>query len=229
MQPYFFPYLGYFDLINYSDKWIVFDTVQYIRHGWINRNRILYPQKQWCYITIPVKKHSRNTLIKDIEVTENTDWRNKILAQLQHYKKKAPYCYKIYQLVEESLQIKEQKISHLNAKILEKVCQYIEIPFSYQHISEMNLELVDINNPGDWALQISKTLQATEYVNPPRGEDIFNKSDFNTSGIELTIRQLPQFEYDCKDYDFTANLSIIDVLMWNTPAEVKNYLDNKLA
>ena len=69
MQPYFFPYLGYFDLINRTDRWIVFDTAQYIRHGWVNRNRILHSDSEWQYILVPLKKHSRKAAIKDIAVT----------------------------------------------------------------------------------------------------------------------------------------------------------------
>ncbi len=229
MQPYFFPYLGYFDLINYSDKWIVFDTVQYMKGGWVNRNRILFPQKQYGYITIPVKKHKLNIAIKDIEISKNFKWCNNILAQLKHYKRKAPYFDDVYQLVEKSLEIEEYSLSRLNVKILEKVCQFIEIPFSYDYFSEMNLELGAINEAEDWALQISKVLKATEYVNAPGGIAIYNPLNFDTAGINLTIRQLPEFEYICKGYDFLPHLSIIDVLMWNKPADVKNYLDNKLA
>jgi len=82
MQPYFIPYLGYFDLINRTDCWVVFDTVQYIRHGWVNRNRILHSDSGWQYIMVPLKKHSRKAAIKDIEIAANIDWKNRILAQL---------------------------------------------------------------------------------------------------------------------------------------------------
>ena len=84
MQPYFFPYLGYFDLINRCDKWIVFDTPQYIRHGWINRNRILHPQQGWQYIIVPVKKHKRDTPINQIEIVPPALWSPRILGQLMH-------------------------------------------------------------------------------------------------------------------------------------------------
>ena len=86
MQPYFFPYLGYFGLINHTEKFILFDTVQFIRHGWIERNRILKPMEDWQYIAVPLKKHSQKTLIKDIEINNSIDWKNKIFAQLTHYK-----------------------------------------------------------------------------------------------------------------------------------------------
>ena len=110
MQPYFFPYLGYFDLINISDQWIVFDTVQYMRQGWINRNRILHPKEGWQYIIVPRKKHRRQTAIKDVEVSADPEWRRRILAQIQHYQKGAPCYEETYQLVEEG-----DKISVINS------------------------------------------------------------------------------------------------------------------
>ena len=91
MQPYFFPYIGYFSLIKHTDDFILLDTVQFIRHGWIERNRILKPSDGWQYIMVPLKKHSRETLIKNIEINNEQQWKEKILAQLQHYKKQAPY------------------------------------------------------------------------------------------------------------------------------------------
>ena len=87
MQPYFFPYLGYFHLINSVDEWIIFDTPQYIRHGWVNRNRILHPKSGWLYITVPLVKHPQNTPINEIKIANQKDWKRLILAQLNHYKK----------------------------------------------------------------------------------------------------------------------------------------------
>ena len=148
MQPYFFPYLGYFDLINYSNRWIIFDTVQYIRHGWINRNRILKPGEDWQYISVPLVKHQREILIKDVEISANRDWKTRVPAQLQHYKKKAPYFFKTYQLVEECLAVEERSISRLNTAILEKVCHHLGILFEYEYFSKMILELKSVK--GAW-------------------------------------------------------------------------------
>ena len=77
MQPYFFPYLGYFDLIHSVDQWIVFDSVQYIRQGWMHRNRILHPQSGWQYITVPIAKHSRRRRLT--EFNWQSHWRGKIV------------------------------------------------------------------------------------------------------------------------------------------------------
>ena len=225
MQPYFFPYIGYFDLINSVDKWIVFDTAQYIRHGWINRNRILHPQDGWQYIIVPLKKHSRSISIKDVEINNNQDWKQRIIGQLQHYKKNAPYFKNTLALLDECLASEEKYISRLNVLILEKTCALLDIRFDYSYFSEMDLKLDSIEKPGDWALRISQALGAVEYVNPPGGVDIFDRKRFTNSGIKLTIRTLPTFEYSCYGYDFIPNLSIVDILMWNEPDKIKKFLD----
>jgi len=225
MQPYFFPYLGYFDIINCVDKWIVFDTVQYIKGGWINRNRILHPKESWQYITVPVKKYSSNTAIKDVKIADEQNWKRRIIRQLQHYNKKAPHSYKTLALVEDCLALEESSISRLNAFILDKVCARLGIDFDYSFFSEMNLELDIVEGPGDWALRICEATGAEEYVNPPGGVDLFDEPKFRDRNIKLTIRNLPTFEYSCGKYEFIPNLSIIDLLMWNEPEAIKQHLD----
>ncbi|MCZ7574941.1 MAG: WbqC family protein [Ardenticatenaceae bacterium] len=224
MQPYFFPYLGYFDLINYVDKWIVFDTVQYIRHGWINRNRILHPQEGWLYIVVPVKP-SRDSYIRNVTVDNGHDWKQRIIGQLGHYKRKAPYFHETVALVRECLDPEETSISRLNTNALSKVCERLGIGFDYRVLSEMDIELGPVEGPGDWALRISEALGAEEYVNPPGGVDIFDEAMFAASNIKLTFRRLPPLEYTCRGYEFIPNLSIIDLLMWNKPEFIKGYLD----
>jgi hypothetical protein len=227
MQPYFFPYLGYFDLINCTDHWIVFDTAQYIRHGWVNRNRILHPTKGWQYIIVPLQKHALRTSIEEVCISEASQWRTKIIGQLAHYQKRAPYFRQVMGLVEECLEQKENRLSMLNVKILERVCDYLDLKFSYQFFSEMKLDLPTVNAPGDWALHISQALGASEYVNPPGGENILDRQAFASAGIQLTIRDFPPMVYSCRGYEYEPNLSIIDALMWNTPEDIKAYLDNK--
>ena len=225
MQPYFFPYLGYFDLIHYSTRWVVFDTVQYIRHGWVNRNRILHPEKGWQYITVPLAKHSRETLIQDVRVSNDDSWRGRILGQLQHYRKKAPFYHDVYELVQECLSIPERSLSRLNVLIIERLCSFLGIRFDYAFFSDMELALGPVTEPGDWALRISEELGAEEYVNPPGGEHLFDKSKFAESGILLTIREFPIFYYNCNGYLFEPHLSLIDGLMWNPAATVTQFFE----
>jgi len=226
MQPYFFPYLGYFDLINQTEQWVVFDTVQYIRHGWVNRNRILHPSRGWQYVTVPLKKHSRSASVSETEIVDDSGkWRQKIIGQLQHYRKRAPFFRETMALVKEGLSSESTSIARLNVNSLGLVCDYLGIEFRYQYFSDMHLDLGPIEGPGDWALRISQAMGASEYVNPPGGADLFDPDAFQAAGIKLTIRRLPPLEYQCGRYEFIPNLSIIDVLMWNAPEKVKEHLE----
>jgi hypothetical protein len=194
----------------------------------VNRNRILHPKHGWQYIVVPLKKHSRNAIIRDIVISEDPKWHQRILGQNQHYKKKAPYFRETYRLIEECLTVEEHSISRLNVAILEKICRHLEIRFEYEYFSEMQLKLEAVGEPGDWALRISEMLRAKEYVNPPGAAAIFDSSKFEALGIKLTIRNRLPLEYACPGYEFVSGLSIIDVLMWNSANEVKEYLGKKI-
>lgn len=226
MQPYFFPYLGYFDLIYQTDQWVVFDSVQYIRRGWVNRNRVLHQNQGWQYVTVPVEKHARQTVIRDIKIAaDGGKWRGKLLGQLRHYKRHAPFFKETFALVEEGIFSENSSLSRLNANCLRLVCEYLEIDFNCQILSEMHLALGPINEPDDWALRISEALRAAEYINPPGGVQIYQPEKYHAAGVKLTIRQLPPLEYSCGRYEFIPNLSIIDVLMWNAPEKIRQHLE----
>ena len=120
MQPYFLPYQGYFSLIKEVDLFILLDDVQFIRHGWIERNRILKPQESWQYIKVPLVKHPRETKIKDIKISYNEDWRKKMLAQIGHYKKRAPFYREGSELLTRILEFEFSSISELNFHSLAK-------------------------------------------------------------------------------------------------------------
>ncbi len=225
MQPYFFPYLGYFDLIHSTDRWIVFDTVQYIRKGWINRNRILHPTKGWQYITIPIKYAPQSTPIREIQTTDPQLWQTKILGQLAHYRKTAPFYEKTIDFVKSCFDTDQVLLANLNTYILSLICRYLNLNFDYSLFSNMNLVLNPVDGPGDWALRMCESIGATEYINPPGGTSIFDSQRFTEAGINLRIQKPIEFVYSCNGYSFEPNLSIIDILMWNTPEEIKKYLE----
>ena len=224
MQPYFFPYLGYFELIQRTDQWIVFDTAQYIRHGWVNRNRILHPKTGSQYIKVPIKHCAREAPIGQIEIADRQQLQPRILGQIEHYKKRAPFYQETAALVELCLAGEETSLSRLNVSILAQVCRHLDIPFQYRIFSEMQLPLGPVDGPGDWALRISEALGADEYVNPPGGVDLFDPNKFAGCGIRLTLQKLIDFSYECRGYEFVPYLSIIDVLMWNPRERIKEFL-----
>jgi len=227
MQPYFFPYIGYFSLIKHTDKFILFDSVQYIRHGWIERNRILKQNEGWQYIQVPIiKKNGRNTLIKDIEINNNENWQSKILAQLQHYKKKAPNYFKIVSLLNAIFAQKYEDIVTLNKISLEKTLQYLGIDKELKIFSKMNLQIEKVNAPDEWALNICKSIEgADEYWNPPGGQKFFDKQKYDKSRINLKFQNVCITEYDQFRNTFEGGLSILDVMMFNSVDEINEMLD----
>jgi hypothetical protein len=225
MQPYFFPYLGYYALIQSADKWIVFDEVQFIRHGWIERNRILKPNSGWQYISAPLEKHSRSTLIKDIKIKNTEDWKARIFNQLEHYKKKAPYYRQVLDFLNQAFLFHTEYISLLNAHLLNESCNYLSIPFHYEIYSGMNTRIDPINEPGDWALNISKAIGASCYINPIGGIALFNKKKFDKKGIDLKFLKFNLIEYNQHRSVFEPGLSIIDVMMFNSPGVIREILN----
>lgn len=221
MQPYFAPYLGYFDLIRRSDEWVVFDVVQYIRHGWINRNRILHPTEGWQYVVVPLRKHHQTTVIAEIQPAEGRVWRDRILGQLQHYRRRAPHFDFVEEMMREVLGHSHASLVHLNVDLLQAVCDRLGLRFAPRILSEMKLGLPSVHEPGQWALEIASALKADAYINPPGGAELFDRRAFDARGITLIIQNKLCFSYETPGYVPTADLSIIDVMMWNTPEQIR--------
>lgn len=226
MQPYFFPYLGYFSLIKVADEFILFDTPQYIRHGWIERNRILKLNGEPLYIKVPLHKHKRETAIKEIVINNNVKWQNKIKAQLQTYKKKAPYYQQVIALLDTIFEKEYTSIVDLNFNILEIICDFLEIKTPIKIWSKMDVEIDDVHAPDEWALNICKSLKADSYFNPVGGIDFFDRRKYINSGIEINFLQYKPEYYDQLGQEFVANLYILDVLMFNTKEEIQKMLQD---
>lgn len=225
MQPYFFPYIGYFSLINSTDFWVVFDTPQFIRHGWIERNRILKPGGADQYIKVPLIKASRNTSIQDMRINNTSSWEEKIYAQLTLYKKKAPFYKGVLDLLKEVLSYQGDSIVELNINGLKAVCKYLNIPFNYSIYSHLDLD-IQVDSPDEWALEIAKHYKATTYINPENGMSFFDSQKYKDANVELLFQKMRLCEYKQIEGTFIPGLSIIDVMMFNSPAEIKTMLTN---
>ncbi|WP_428077377.1 WbqC family protein [Candidatus Avelusimicrobium alvi] len=227
MQPYFFPYLGYISLIKHTNQFILFDSVQFIKHGWIERNRILKQGGGWTYIAIPLEKHPRETLIKDIRIRKEP-WQEKLIAQLTFYKRRAPYYAQTIDVVKEAIALDTDSITLLNYNVLKTICKYLSIPFNCQIFSKMNLQIETPHAPDEWALNICKVINGTtEYWNPPGGISFFDRKKYECSQIKLVFQQvelLPYSQYGLSP-SFEAGLSIVDVMMFNSPQTICSMLD----
>ena len=221
MQPYFFPYFGYFDHISRCDTWVVFDLTQYTPKSWMTRNRIQHPNQGWQYIVCEVHG-SQNIPISSVSLCDRMKTRNKVLGQLNHYKKYAPYHKQVVHIVESAFDAaRSDFLTDINVSGLSAVYDYLSFPFSPIIASEAGFTLPEITHPGQWALEICTLLGAETYLNTPGGRGLFRPEEFAQRGIRLGFTGIPRFVYDCKPYAYEPYLSILDVLMWNSPEEVR--------
>lgn len=227
MQPYFFSYIGYFQLIQAVDRWIAFDDIQFIDKGWVNRNRILHPEpaKEWQFITLPLAKRGQFDKICDIRIKSGIDWRAQILGKLTAYKKKAPYYKQTTDFVHRCFDTDEENLAKFVIKTLKMTAEYLGIQTPIEVQSEMDLQLGNIEHPGQWALRISEAVGASEYINPIGGIEIFRQEEFENAGVKLSFLQSMPAPYSQRRDGFISGLSIIDVMMFNSPAAVRELLD----
>ena len=228
MQPYLFPYIGYWQLIANTDEFIFFDVVQYNKRSWMNRNRIIHPDKpdDFQYISVPIKKHEKGTLIKDVRINNNENWKEKIFGQLTVYKKlNAPYYDDVKKLIEKIFTGNHESFLNLSVVSMIQICEYLDIDFKYQIASDINFNRSIIENSGDWALSISKELKATNYINPYGGYKIFDEEKYiqNSININFLKSKLTPYTQSFRK-NFMSGLSIIDILMFNDNNKIKDML-----
>ena len=205
MQPYFFPYLGYFQLIHAADVFVIFDDVNYINKGWINRNNILVNGKT-NLITLPLKEANQEKLLKTIEFNY----------------KKAPFFELIHPIITDIMTSKLDNISAFNLNAITTICNYLDISSKIIPSSVIynNADLKAQNR----ILDICKQEKATQYINPIGGIEIYTKELFENAGIELNFIKTNFIEYKQFKNEFIPGLSIIDVLMFNSKEKTKEML-----
>ena len=230
MQPYFFPYIGYWQLIHAVDTFVLFDDIQFIRHGWINRNRVLKHGGGWQYITVPLRKHSRKELIKNIYSSPEKDWKTNILMQLAHYnyryKNRAPFYETVIELLKSIFsKMSSENLTRINELIIKEICGYLDITTELLVSSDQKFNYEDVQDAGEWALRIAEQVTAQEYINPINGSDLFDPAKFLSSQIKLSFLMSDEISY-AQGQVFEPCLSIVDVLMFNGKAGTQNFLNN---
>lgn len=221
MQPYFLPYIGYFQLINHADKFVILDDVQYIKSGWINRNYILQIDKPLLF-TVPVSKLSSKSLISDTTVMTGTGRITKFLKSVHLNYYKAPYFENVFSILTKIFETKHKNISHLNYFAINEVMKYLKIETEIVRSSSVyeNRQL-----KGEIRIiDICKKENAAEYINLSGGQELYSKKNFRENGINLKFIKSKEIKYRQFKENFTAPLSVIDNLMFNSPEEVKKSL-----
>lgn len=218
MQPYIFPYIGYFQMIKAVDKFVFYDDVNYIKQGWINRNRILNNNSDFLFV-VPIEKISSFTLINETKIKQNLyqNWVQKFLKTIQLNYRKAPYFESVFELIQPILNQDKKTISELAILSITEISKFLniktEIIISSEKYKNSGLErqarLIDI----------CKQEESTHYINALGGQELYQKEDFKKEGIRLDFIQPLPIEYSQFHHKFVPWLSIIDVLMFNSLEE----------
>lgn len=222
MQPYVFPYIGYFQLINTVDKFVVYDDVAFINKGWINRNNILMGGKATMF-TIPLIGASQNRLIREIEIDNLAIWGKKILKTIEQSYKKAPFYQESFAIIESVFTSTPANIAELALSSLKETCKYIKINTEIVKSSTIynNQDLKAQNRILDICLQE----KAVHYINPIGGMGIYDKQLFADNRILLNFIKSKPVIYKQFGQEFTTWLSMIDVLMFCSVEEIHEHLN----
>ena len=220
MQPYFFPYLGYFQLIHAVDKCILYDNVNYIKKGWVNRNRLLEMNKTPVYIYLPLKQSSSNKLIKEIEIDNTKPWKTTFLKIIEHNYKRSNFFEEVYPIIKDIIMFDEANLSRFNYNLLKTICTELKIEmrlyFKSEEYEQIEMEICNEDKfyrMHSRIIEICKYEKAETYVNPIGGQELYNKKYFGSYGIELLFLNTQEYHYEQNSREYFDHLSIIDVLM----------------
>ncbi|MDO6758739.1 WbqC family protein [Tamlana sp. 2_MG-2023] len=223
MQPYFFPYIGYFQLINTVDKFVFYDDVNFIKGGFVNRNSILLGNKS-LRINVMLKKASSFKKINEITINNQINWQKKLLKQISQSYSKAPQFDVIYNLIEKIILNKEECLSGFLKQGIVQVCNYLDIETEIINSSKIyeNKELKGKERIFD----ICKQERSSHYFNAIGGIALYDKQEFLNESIKLDFLKTGEIKYAQFANTFVPNLSIIDVLMFNSKVDVQKMLLN---
>jgi hypothetical protein len=225
MQPYLFPYIGYWQLISAVDKFVVYDNIQFSKKGWFHRNNILLNGKKTLF-TIPLKKDSDYLDVAQRELSEVSEKQiKKILAQIENGYRKAPYFHEVFPLIQEIFEYEEKNLFAYIYNSIVKVKAYLEIDTQIIVSSTVDVDHHDLKAE-EKVLAIIKALHADHYINAIGGQELYDKQRFSDAGIKLDFINTETIEYKQFDNAFVPNLSIIDILMFNAKDKVKEMLDS---
>ena len=224
VQPYSFPYIGYFQLIKAVDVFVFYDDVHFIKTGWINRNNILVNGNSSLF-TIPLVKPSQNSLINEIGLSIDDKWRSTFYKKLSHSYGKAPYFREVMALIQPLLDMEYNNIAQLAIESVMSISNYLGLNTEFKVSSEHFNESRGMDR-ADRLIEITKSLRGDIYVNPTGGNDLYSQAYFKSKSIELKFIEGDSFVYQQFNGSFIDRLSIIDTLMFNTKSFVLEMLGN---
>lgn len=231
MQPYFFPYIGYYQVIEAVDKYVLYDNLSFSKETWINRNRLLAKNGSPFYMVVPIVGKRSAHQIRDVRIADQKPWRRKLLASLHYHYKKAPFFDETYSIVERTIHLPTDSLAELNAHSIISIAGHLDIPTtitsSSHEYDDLEDKLADESNyvtlfPHFTSMPIRKVLRilevcriekATQFVNAPGGQTLYSRAEFAAQGVDLKFVNPLEYVYQQHGTAFFRDLSIVDVLM----------------
>ncbi len=222
MQPYIFPYIGYFQLINAVDCFVFLDDAQFIKRGWINRNRILVNGESYLF-TVPLENVTQNRLINETQLHNIEKWKRKFFRTIEHAYKNAPQFNEVYEIIKNTFSKDHDTVSSLAIESIKLVSSYLNLTTTFKRssVSHTNKQL----KGADRIINICETEGASTYINPKGGIELYSKTVFDNKGIALYFLDSHEFNYNQSASSFAPNLSIIDVLMYNDRETIERQMN----
>lgn len=221
MQPYFLPYIGYFQIVAAVDIFVFYDDVNFIKGGWINRNKIIINDEP-NFITVPVQNASSNKLIRDTYVKKNQRQFLLLEKKIEQRYKKAPYFASVFPLIQNILKGEFMTISELSISSIKTISNYLCIPTEFVISSEKFSDTKDFRRSERLA-KICQELSAITYINAIGGRHLYDKNEFEERGIKLQFLK-PEGFNDHNLQSSMYNMSILHILMYKSIREVKELL-----
>ncbi len=222
MQPYFLPYLGYFQLMNACDVFVIYDNIKFTKKGWIHRNRMLLNGRDQLF-SLPLKSDSDFLNIDKRAISDDFDKeRNKILGQIRSSYGKAPYFSQVYPLVENIFNSLEKNLFQFIFSSITSVSKYLSI--NTPVIVSSNVDIDHTLKGKDKVMELCRKTGGNTYINPIGGLELYDKEEFKAHGIDLYFHKMRPITYPQNGNAFVPYLSILDVLMFNDVATIQKYL-----
>ena len=224
MQPYFLPYIGYFQLIDAVDKFVLYDNIEYTKKGWINRNYILVNGEAQL-ITLSLKKDSDFLYVNQRTLSQSWSLdRIKILNKVANSYRKAPHYDKVMPIVQQILNYEDANLFNFIHHSLKEICSFLDI--TTEILVSSSLGIKETLKGQDKVISICENCSADIYYNSIGGKELYDKEIFSNKNIDLFFIESIGFEYKQFKNKFVSNLSIVDILMFNNKEIVKGWLKN---
>ena len=221
MQPYFLPYIGYFQLVSAADKFIILDDVNFINRGWINRNRLLLNNKEHMF-TLPLSAASQNKKICDIGLATTASSNRKLIATIESAYRKAPQFDRVMPFLIDLILHDARRLGDFLFNSLAMTCEFLKIGTRLERASESYSQ--SQLSGAERILDICCSESAGEYLNPEGGKHLYDRARFRERGVELKFIETNHTRYQQYSAEFVADLSIIDVMMFNAEERVAEML-----